>query len=155
MIDLVITRLQVIFDTAASAAASLGGAPTPVQMHMHGSEGVTPALHFDITQGGGLAVHDCTAQAVGDLHQLTVWVEPAMVCTSCYRLGPPPCWLSPGLQLKQAIQSHNSCTKALVRSSWSHQHVVLSEACYLCNVNRQQLVLTCVIGHETLPLSFI
>jgi len=65
----------------------------PVRMHMHGSEGVTPALHFDITRGGGLAVHDCTAQAVGELHQLTVWVDPAMVRTHSYRFGLPPCWI--------------------------------------------------------------
>ena len=93
MIDLVVTSLQVVFETAASAAASLGGSTTPVQMHMHGSEGVTPALHFDITQGAGLAMHDCTAEAVGDLHQLTVWVDPAMVCTSSYRFGLPLCWI--------------------------------------------------------------
>lgn len=92
MNDLVVMRLQVFFDTAGSVAASLEGPPLPVRMHMHGSEGVTPALHFDITQGGGLAVHDCTAQAVGDLHQLTVWVDPAMVSTSNYRFGLPPCW---------------------------------------------------------------
>ena len=93
MTDLVVTRLQVIFETAASAAASLGGAPLPVQMHMHGSEGVTPALHFDITQRGGLAVHDCTAQAVGKLRQLTVWVDPAMVRKSSHCFGLPPCWI--------------------------------------------------------------
>ncbi len=93
MIDLVVAHLQVSFDTAASAAASLGGATMPVRMHMHGSEGVTPALHFDITRGGGLAVHDCTAQAVGELHQLTVWVDPAMVRTHSYRFGLPPCWI--------------------------------------------------------------
>ena len=93
MIDLVVTHLQVIFETAASAAASLRGAPLPVQMHMHGSEGVAPALHFDVAQGGGIAVHDCTAQAVGDLHQLTIWVEPAKVCTSSCCLRLPPCCL--------------------------------------------------------------
>ncbi len=157
MIDIVVTCLQVIFDTAAS----LKGTPLPVQMHMHGSEGVTPALHFDITQGGGLTVHDCTAQAVGELHQLTVWVDPAMVRTNSYCFWLPPCWIVllstddavlnqhssaitfqnealvcylirlPGLQLRQAIKSRNSSTKALVQSFWSHQHAVLHIMFYL------------------------
>ena len=76
--------VQVAFETAdvATPAAAFDTGPIPVHMLMHGSEGVTPALQFDISQGVGLVVHDCTAQAVGDLNQLTVWVEPTMVCTS-------------------------------------------------------------------------
>ncbi len=156
MIVLIVTRLQVFFDTAASAAASLEGAPLPVRMHMHGSDGVTPALHFDNTQGGSLSVHDCTAQAVGDLHQLTVWVDPAMVRTSSYRFGLPPCWIVTWLatQTSHRItqQLHQSIGATILESSaCDPAYNVLFEARCHCNVNRQQLVLTCVVNHETLP----
>ena len=80
----VVMTVQVACETADSAApaAAFDKGSIPVHMLMHGSEGVTPALKFEISQGAGLAVHDRTAQAVGDLNQLTIWVEPTVVRTS-------------------------------------------------------------------------
>ena len=79
-----VMTVQVAFEIADSTApaAAFDRGPIPVHMLMHGSEGVTPALQFNVSQGVGLAVHDRTAQAVGDLNQLTIWIEPTLVCMS-------------------------------------------------------------------------
>lgn len=71
--------LQVAFETAATLSSDSSGAPIPVGMRMHGSEGVTPPLQFDIAQGAGVTLHDRTVQAAGDLSQLTVWLQPDAV----------------------------------------------------------------------------
>ena len=70
--------LQVAFETTA-ALAQTPGLPVPVWLQIHGSEGVTQPLKFDPTEEGGVAVYDRTAEACGNLTQLTVWLEPYMV----------------------------------------------------------------------------
>ena len=50
---------------------------------MHGSEGVTSPLQFEPTQEGGIALYERNAEAVGELSQLTVWLEPSAVSTFC------------------------------------------------------------------------
>ena len=46
---------------------------------MHGSDGVTSPLQFGIAQSGGLSAFDCSALDVGELNQLMIWLEPALV----------------------------------------------------------------------------
>ena len=71
---------QVTFETVGTVTATVG-TPMPLSMLMHGSEGVTPPVQFDITVGPGAAVYDRTTQAVGDLSQLTIWMQPSGVCS--------------------------------------------------------------------------
>ena len=48
-------------------------------MQMHGPDGLTQPLPFHSTQGGQREAFDCTAEAVGPLTHLTVWLEPLQV----------------------------------------------------------------------------
>lgn len=48
-------------------------------MQMHGPDGLTQPLPFHSTQGVQSEAFDCTAEAVGPLIHLTVWLEPLQV----------------------------------------------------------------------------
>ena len=67
-----------------SLEALPGGAALPRQpclwLQMHGPEGLTHPLPFQTTRGGQSEAFDCTAEAVGPLTHLTVWLEPLQVC---------------------------------------------------------------------------
>ena len=75
--------MQVSFETTAAAAEAAAGLPTPVGLQMHGSEGVTSPLQFEPTQEGGVALYERNAEAVGELSQLTVWLQPTAVSSFC------------------------------------------------------------------------
>lgn len=70
--------VQVTFETTA-AGAEAEELPSPVWLLMHGAEGVTPPLQFEPTPEGGVAVYERNAEAVGELSQLTVWLQPSTV----------------------------------------------------------------------------
>ena len=99
--------LQVVFDTAA-AGADPAEAAVPVSMQMHGSDGVTSPLQFDIARRDGLCAFDCTALAVGELNQLMVWLDPSAV-----RAAPIP---SAELCIKEVIHSNKPCNKTLLQA---------------------------------------
>ena len=75
--------MQVSFETIAAAAEAAPGLPTPVGLQMHGSEGVASPLQFEPTQEGGVALYERNAEAVGELSQLTLWLEPTAVSSFC------------------------------------------------------------------------
>lgn len=76
--------MQVSFETTAAAAGAAPGLPTPVGLQMHGSEGVTSPLQFEPSQEGGVVLHERNAAAVGELSQLTLWLEPTAVSSFCF-----------------------------------------------------------------------
>ena len=67
-----------------SLEALPGGAALPshpcLWLQMHGPEGLTHSLPFQTTRGGQSEAFDCSAEAVGALTHLTVWLEPLQVC---------------------------------------------------------------------------
>lgn len=63
---------------ALPGAAALQCQPC-LWLQMHGPEGVTHPQPFQATQRGQSEAFDCSAEAVGPLTHLTVWLEPLQV----------------------------------------------------------------------------